>query len=62
VPNEIALVAGEVLQNLRSALDHLAYQLYLKAGVRLEWEDMYVFPFTRTKGRTTTIRLGVRAE
>jgi len=26
-PHQIALIAGDVLQNLRSALDHLAYQL-----------------------------------
>src|SRR5260370_38139306 len=32
VPDQIALVAGDVLQNLRSALDHLAYQLYRKGG------------------------------
>jgi hypothetical protein len=32
VPDEVSLVAGDVLQNLRSALDHLAYQLYLKGG------------------------------
>lgn len=29
VPPDIALVVGDVIQNLRSALDHLAYQLVL---------------------------------
>jgi hypothetical protein len=29
VPPEISVIAGEVLQNLRSALDHLAYQFVL---------------------------------
>ncbi len=29
VPPEISVVAGEVLQSMRSALDHLAYQLVL---------------------------------
>jgi hypothetical protein len=32
VPDDIALIAGDVLQNLRSAVDHLAYQLVLAAG------------------------------
>src|SRR5579863_169632 len=32
VPDDIALIAGDVLQNLRSAVDHLAYQLVLVAG------------------------------
>ncbi|MGD0070893.1 MAG: hypothetical protein ABSB71_04970 [Candidatus Bathyarchaeia archaeon] len=29
VPTHIATIAGDVIQNLRSALDHLAWQLYL---------------------------------
>jgi hypothetical protein len=29
VPPIISLVAGDIIQNLRSALDHLAYQLYM---------------------------------
>jgi hypothetical protein len=32
VPAEIPLVVGDVIQNLRSALDQVAYQLYLKGG------------------------------
>jgi hypothetical protein len=32
VPPEIPLVVGDVIQNLRSALDQVAYQLYLKGG------------------------------
>ena len=31
-PDEASLIAGEIIQNLRSALDHLAYQLFLRAG------------------------------
>ena len=31
-PNEIGLVTGDVIHNLRSALDHLAYQLVLVNG------------------------------
>src|SRR5258708_574746 len=32
LPDDIALIAGDALQNLRSAVDHLAYQLVLSAG------------------------------
>ncbi len=32
VPHEIALIAGDVLQNLRSALDHLAWHLVVAAN------------------------------
>ncbi len=28
VPEEIALITGDIIQNLRSALDHLAYNLF----------------------------------
>ncbi|HEX6482945.1 MAG TPA: hypothetical protein VF043_29220 [Ktedonobacteraceae bacterium] len=28
VPDEIALITGDIIQNLRSSLDHLAYQLF----------------------------------
>jgi hypothetical protein len=30
VPNKISLISGDVIQNLRSALDHLAYDLFVK--------------------------------
>jgi len=29
VPTPISLLAGDIIQNLRSALDHLAFQLYM---------------------------------
>jgi hypothetical protein len=32
IPNTIPSIAGDVLQNLRSALDHLAYQLFIVNG------------------------------
>jgi hypothetical protein len=32
LPVEIKTVTGDVIQNLRSALDHLAYSLFIKAG------------------------------
>ena len=31
-PDEVSLIPGEIIQNLRSALDHLAYQLFLRGG------------------------------
>ena len=31
-PDEASLIAREIIQNLRSALDHLAYQLFLRGG------------------------------
>ncbi len=30
VPDKIALISGDIVQNLRSALDHLAYGLFIK--------------------------------
>lgn len=30
VPDKIALISGDIVQNLRSALDHLAYDLFIK--------------------------------
>jgi hypothetical protein len=30
VPDKIALISGDIVQNLRSALDHLAYDLFMK--------------------------------
>jgi hypothetical protein len=63
VPDEISLVAGDVLQNLRSALDHLAYQLYLKGGgCALERQDMCLFRFTRANRCTTPEKSRVRTE
>jgi len=31
VPEEISLITGDIIQNLRSALDQFAYQLYIKS-------------------------------
>ena len=30
VPEDIALLTGDIIQNLRSSLDHLAYELFTK--------------------------------
>jgi hypothetical protein len=44
VPERISLLAGDVIQNLRSALDQLAYQLFrLNAGSRVSATHVY-FP------------------
>ena len=39
-PDEASLIAGEIIQNLRSALDHLAYQLFLRAGGTGAWKNI----------------------
>lgn len=45
IPLEISIITGDVLQTLRSALDHLAYQLYLKgSGYPKKWKVF--FPIT----------------
>jgi hypothetical protein len=46
VPESIALLSGDILQNLRSALDHLTYQLYLKGGGKPPGRHIY-FPIER---------------
>jgi hypothetical protein len=49
VPDEIRLIAGEVIHNLRSALDHLAYQLYLRGG-KAQGKGRHVyFPICESK-------------
>ena len=48
VPIEIALIAGDVFQNLRSALDHLAYGLC--SGSRRSKDRIY-FPIADSKAR-----------
>ncbi len=61
VPDEIALITGDIIQNLRSALDHLAYQLFtLGSGNGTGGYHIY-FPiaedyaeYERQKSRKTT--------
>ena len=45
IPPELSVITGDVLHNLRSALDHLAYQLALQNGAE-SISDIY-FPFWR---------------
>ena len=47
-PDEASLIAGEIIQNLRSALDHLAYQLFLRAGGTGTGKNIY-FPIGGSK-------------
>ena len=42
VPVEIAMIAGDILHNLRSALDHLAYQLFM-VGTRGVGDPKHVY-------------------
>ena len=43
VPDHVTAIAADVIQNLRSALDHIAYQLVLDArgGTRPDWTVYY---------------------
>ena len=52
-PDEASLIAGEIIQNLRSALDHLAYQLFLRAGGTGPGR-IFTFPLVEAKHRTRT--------
>jgi hypothetical protein len=48
VPVPILLLAGEAIQNLRSALDHLAYQLWLTGTGSSDGGDHVFFPIGGT--------------
>ena len=60
VPPEISLISGDIIQNLRSALDHLAYELFIKETKgKLSGKHIY-FPieknletYQKEKGRKT---------
>jgi len=59
IPKELPVILGDCIQNLRSALDHLAWQLVLAAGNTPT--DRTAFPifeseFTK-KGKVRTIRI-----
>src|SRR2546422_437235 len=43
VPDSLATIAADIIQNLRSPLDHIAYQLVLDArgGTEPEWTVYY---------------------
>jgi len=48
VPTNILLITGDVIQNLRSALDHLAYQLHLTGTGKTTSKDLVYFPIGGT--------------
>ena len=43
LPDSIATIAADVIQNLRSPLDHIAYQLVLdgRGGLKPDWDVYY---------------------
>jgi hypothetical protein len=47
VPAELSCITGDVIQNLRSALDHLAYDLWAKESNGLGRGDRIYFPIHR---------------
>ena len=49
VPLTIALAAGDVLQNLRSTLDHLAWELVLAAGNKPDSNTAFPISASATK-------------
>jgi hypothetical protein len=49
VPDEIPLIAGEIIQNLRTALDHTAYKLYLKGTGGSTVSTNVYFPIADSK-------------
>lgn len=58
VPLELTAIAADVLQNLRSALDHIAYQLVLdsRAGTEPDW--LVYYPITPTASDYPSRRTG----
>ena len=47
LPSSLSLLAGDVIHNLRSALDHLIYQLVIANGAKPDTST--AFPLWRTK-------------
>jgi len=48
IPTEISVIAGDTLQNLRSSLDHLAYQLFLIHNARNVSTHRVYFPIAKS--------------
>jgi hypothetical protein len=49
VPDEIPSIAGDIIQNLRTALDHTAYKLYLKGTGGSTVSTNIYFPIADSK-------------
>ena len=65
VPTHLATIAGDVIQNLRSALDHLSWQLFLVGGGTANARNIY-FPIAKDALSSASKlnelrRMGVRA-
>lgn len=60
VPKKVALITGDLIQNLRSALDHLIYQLFIAKSKNINPARRLYFPisenlskYNKEKGRKT---------
>jgi hypothetical protein len=58
VPDSLAAIAADVIQNLRSPLDHLAYQLVLDARGGTEPDWLVYYPICKTAADYPATRSG----
>lgn len=61
IPNEIAAIAGDAIQNLRSALDHLAFALVLvgtKGNIPIGTKTKIYFPIAENATKYMSVRAG----
>jgi len=58
VPVELSLIAGEVIQSLRSALDHLAYDLWMKEANGQGRDDKIYFPIDKDQASYSRNKAG----
>ena len=56
-PKELALVAGDIIQNLRSSLDQLAYQLFIKNSSSNQSARHIYFPISKDVDSYNTRKL-----
>jgi hypothetical protein len=61
VPVELSLITGDVIQNLRSALDHLAYDLWVKEASGRGRDDKIYFPIDKDEASYNTRSARTRA-
>ena len=58
VPVELSLITGDVIQNLRSALDHLAYDLWVKEASGRGRDDKIYFPIDKDEASYNRNKVG----
>jgi hypothetical protein len=58
IPATIVMIAGDVLNNLRSTLDHLAQQLYLVGSGGSTFRDQTSFPIAETPKKFKSVLRG----